>query len=177
MNLVGEPKGPVSNPTPNAWCEPIDGLSGRLRVEFEDLKPGLRHAVYLELRNHSPNPVAASNQPQIHAELFDSAEGLVRTSSLPMSGPIPSLQWALIPRDAYVGFRIDMQTVGVPTREQGMALIAVGGKSWKLKAGEYVLKATVSLKKEEDGPHNQWIGELELPPSEFIVTLTMPAVN
>jgi hypothetical protein len=155
------------------WSEPVDGLCGRLRVEFEDLQPGLRHAVYLELRNHASNPVAVTNQPQTNAELFDSAGKQVSTSGTWMGGPIPSPQWAVIPRDAYIGFRIDMQTVGVPTREHGKALMAVGGKSWELKAGEYVLKTALVFKKEEGAPNNQWVGELALPPVAVVLTTQM----
>lgn len=170
-------KEPMPKPIANVWSESVNGLSGRLRVEFEDLKPGLRHAVYLELRNHSLNPIAVTNQPQIHAELFDSAGKSVGTSGFAMSGPIPNPQWAVIPQDAYLGFRIDMQTVGVPTREHGMVLIAVGGKSWELRAGKYVLKIALVFKREEDGPQNQWVGELELPPVEVVVTTEMLAVT
>jgi hypothetical protein len=177
MNLKGMPQEPTPRPIANVWSEPINGLSGRLRIEFEDLRPGLRHAVYLELRNHSVNPVAVTNQPRVNAELFDVAGKPVSSSDFPLSGPIPNPQWALIPRDAYLGFRIDMQTVGVPTREQGMALIAIGGKSWGLRAGEYVLKAALVFKKEDGAPQDQWIGELELPPIDVVVTTQMLAVN
>jgi hypothetical protein len=118
-------------------------------------------------------PVAVVNQPEIHAELYDSTGKPVSTSSFPMSGPIPNPQWAVIPRDAYLGFRVDMQTVGVPTREQGMALIAVGGKMWGLRAGKYALKARLIFKNEENGPQNQWVGELELPSVDVVVTAQM----
>lgn len=168
-------KQPTPQPLANAWSKPINGLSGKLRVGFEDLKPGLRHVVYLEIRNHSPNPIAVTNQPQIHAELFDSTGKPVSTSAAPMSGPIPYPQWAVIPRDAYLGFRIDMQTVGVPTREHGMTLIAVGDKNWELRARRYVLETTLVFKKEEDAPQNQWVGELALPPVEVVVTTQMLA--
>jgi len=159
------------------WSKAINGLSGHLLVEFEDLDPGLRHAVYIELRNGSLNPFAVTNQPQIQSALFDSAGKPVRTSGLWVSGPLPSPQWAQIPRDAYIGFRIDMQTVGMPTREYGAALMAVGSMSWMLPAGEYVLKATVVFTAEKDGPENQWVGELELPPCTFSVTQEMLAVH
>src|SRR5258708_4754527 len=166
-------KKPTSQPVPKAWSGPVNGLSGRLRVEFEDLQPGLRHAVYLQLRNHSFMPVAVVNQPEIRAELYDSSGVPVSTSSFPMGGPIPGSQWAVIPRDAYIGFRIDMQTVGVPTREHGRALIAIGGKCWEVRVGKYVLKTALVFKKEEGGPQNQWVGELELPPVEVVVTTQM----
>jgi hypothetical protein len=167
------PNEPIAEPVANAWSEPVNGLSGRLRVEFEDLKPGLRHAVYLELRNHSLAPIAVINQPQIHAQLHDSFGKPVSTTSFPMSGPLPNPQWAVIPRDAYIGFRVDMQTVGVPTREHGMALFAVGGKCWGLRAGKYLLQTMLVFKKEGDGPQNQWLGELNLPTVQFTITMRM----
>ena len=83
----------------------------------------------------------------------------------------------MIPRDAYIGFRVDVQTGGVPTREHGKVLLAIGGKSWELRAGNYVLQATVTLKDEEDGPQGRWVGELDLPPVEVVVTSEMLAVN
>jgi len=170
-------KEPTKTTVVNGWSEPVNGLSGRLRVEFEDLKPGLRHAVYPELRNHSLDPVAVTNQPQTHAELYDSSGKPVSTSGLPMSGPIPSPQWGVIPRDAYLGIRVDMQTLGVPTRERGTVLLAVGGKPWELRAGKYLLKATITFKDDKDGPPNRWVGELALPPVEVVVTTEMLAVN
>lgn len=176
MNLTDMQKEPIIQPIANVWSEPVNGLFGRLRVEFEDLKPGLRHAVYLELRNYSLKPVAVTNQPQIHAELFDSSGKPVITSGS-AGGPMPIPQWAVIPRDAYIGFRIDMQTVGVPIREHGKALIAIGGKTWELRAGKYLLEIMPVFKKEEDGPENQWVGEIELPPVEVVVTTEMLAVK
>jgi len=155
------------------WSEPVNGLSGRVLVEFEDLQPGLRHAVFLELKNHSFTPVAALNQPEIRAELYDSFEKPLRTSAVLISGPMPSPQWAVIPRDAYVGFRVDMQTVGVPTADHGTVLLAVGGKAWELKAGKYGLETRLAFKLEEEGPPNQWVGELELPSVEVVVTAEM----
>ena len=157
----------------SAWSEPTRGLAGRLIVEFEDLKPGLRHAVYLELRNHSLDPIAVTNQPQIQADLSDASGGMVSTSGMWMSGPIPRPQWALIPREAYVGFRIDMQTVGLPTREYGMALLAIGDNTWELKAGQYVLEIALLFEGDKDGPQGQWVGTLELPPVQVVVTTQM----
>ena len=81
----------------------------------------------------------------------------------------------MVPQDAYIGFRIDMQTVGVPTREHGVALIAVGGKTWELRAGRHVLHIAVAFKNDASGPSNQWVGELKLPSVEVVVTPQMLA--
>src|SRR5215475_2007014 len=91
----------MAKPTANAWSEPINGLSGRLRVEFEDLKPGLRHAIYVEVRNYSLNSVAVTSQPQAYAELFESAGRPVGPSGISSDGPMPIPHWVVIPRDAY----------------------------------------------------------------------------
>lgn len=153
---------------PNGWSETVSGVSGRLRLEFEDLEPGLRHAVYLELMNHSLNPVMLTNQPGINAQLFESGKP-VDTSGQVGNGPEPIRQWALLPRDAYLGFRIDMQDIGIPTREHGVVLLAIGGKAWELRLGKYLLKVSVDFKAEPDGPANQWVGKLSLPQVEVVV--------
>jgi hypothetical protein len=161
----------------SAWSMPINGLSGRLVVEFEDLDPGLRHAVYLELKNNSPRLLGVTNQPRIQPVVLTSTGKAVGTAGMSMNGPEPSLQWAVIPPDSYVGYRVDMQTAGVPTREHGTALMAVGGVSWLLPSGKYVLKATVVFDEQRDGPHNQWVGELHLTSSAFRITQEMVAVH
>lgn len=159
----------------NVWSDPVKDLSGRVCVDFEDLKPGLRHALYVELKNHAVNPVAITNLPRLHAELRDSLGQPIPTSGLTMSGPTPASQWAVVPRDAYVGFRIDMQTVGVPTRAHGKALLAVGGRAWELTVGNYVLNVTAVFEYQQDGPQNQWSGEIVLPPTDVVVTTQMLA--
>jgi RNA polymerase sigma factor (sigma-70 family) len=150
------------------WSKPVNGLSGRLLVAFEDLKPGLRHAVTLELKNVSTKPLAVLNEPKVEVSLTDAA-GVVLPPSLPrvMSGPIPDPQWGVLPRDAYMGFRVDMTTVGVPTKDH--ALLAVQGRTWDLKPGSYTVRAKVAA---AGAPtHNDaWGGELELPPVEVVVT-------
>jgi len=162
-------------PLANAWSGPANGLSGRLRVEFEDLEPGLRHAVHLELRSHLQDPVAVPVPPRIHARLFDPAGRPLGAAGIARSGPVPEPRWAVIPRDAYVGFRIDLQSVGVPARGQGVALLAVGGESWELGAGRYVLKVAVASENQGETPPGRWVGELELPPVEVVVTARMLA--
>ena len=161
--------------TVNSWSEPVNGLSGRVRVEFEDLQPGLRHAIYLELWNHSFDPVAVTNQPEVCAELIDPGGRPVSPSGISSSGPVHAPQWGVIPADAYIGFRIDMQTVGVPTREQGVALLATGGKNWRVGAGRFVLKIFAAFTEVRGGPTNQWTGDLRLRPIEIVVTPEMLA--
>lgn len=175
--IIQKEKEQMPKPVLGAWSKAVNRLSGRLCVEFEDLNPGLRHAVYAELRNDSLNPVTVTNLPRVDAKLFDSSGKPVNTSGIAVGGPVSTPEWAVIPRDAYIGFRIDMQTVDVPDREQGMVLIAVGGKAWKTKAGKYVLQIVLTIEKERDGPQNQWIGELKLPPYEVLVTAEMLQMN
>ncbi len=152
------------------WSQTVNSLSGRLLVRFEDLKPGLRHSIYLELRNHALAPIVVSNLPEFHAQLFDSSRMPVSESGFSSNGPSPILQWAAIPRDAYVGLRVDLQTIGVPTREHKRVLLAFGNTPWELSVGQYVLEATAVFNREDGGPPNQWTGELKLPPVEVVVT-------
>lgn len=154
-----------------------EGLVGRLLVQFEDLNPGLRHAVYLEIRNERFDPIALTNQPEIRSEVYDRSGTAVPTLQFFANGPRQVRQWAVIPTGAYVGLRIDAQTGTVPTREHGMVLLAVGGRRWGLKPGNYLLKATALFKSDQDGPANQWVGELELPPVEVVVTQEMVATD
>ena len=159
------------------WSAPERGLFGRLHVELEDLDVALRHALYLELRNGSLEPIAVIDQPRIEARLTDEAGKAIEPSEFPMSGPIPNPQWAVIPRGAVLRLRIDMQTVGVPEKKSGKALVAVGGHSWALAAGEYVLRLRVLLERKAGAPVNQWVGELTLPPVAVMITPQMLAAH
>jgi hypothetical protein len=161
-NIMSEQSQPTA--VQGRWCEPVKGLAGRLRIFLEDLNPGLRHAVYVELRNHSAHAMAVIDHPQVRAELLDVSGKALPVAGLTMSGPIPESQWGVIPRGAYLGLRIDMQIAGMPTREQGRALMALGGQAWELTPGIYNLKVVLTFPKEPEGPSNQWIGRLALPP-------------
>ena len=157
------------------WSDVVSGVAGRLRIAFEDLNPGLRHAVYLELANHDFEPITVTNQPAIEAQIFDSLGDPVATAGQIGSGPEPLQQWAVIPKDAYVGLRIDMQNLGVPTKEHGVVLLAVGRKAWELTPGNYLLRTSATFDGEHDGPPNQWVGKLNLPEVEVVVTSEMVA--
>ena len=148
-------------------------MSGRLCVEFENREPGLRHAVYLELRNDGFAPAVVSNLPEFHAELYDSSGQPVGASAAVDDGPNPILQWAVIPRDAYLGLRVDRQSAGVPKKQHRRVLLALGDKTWELNTGKYLLEATTAFKREDSGPDNQWVGELQLPAVDVVVTEEM----
>jgi hypothetical protein len=174
---AGMPQHRIPNPSAGVWAQPRNGLSGRLRVEFEDLDPGLRHAIYLELRNHSLNSITVTDRPRIHAELFGSSGRSIASSGITGDGPMPAHQWAVIPQDVYVGFRVDMRNVGAPAREHRMVQVAVGGENWELTEGEYMLKASAVFERGQSAPRNQWIGDLDLPPIKIVVTRQMFATK
>jgi hypothetical protein len=150
------------------WSKPVNGLSARLVVAFEDCKPGLRHAVTLELKNVSTDPISVIDQPHLKTDL-EAARGSPDPNAtfVAMSGPIPHPQWGTIPRGATLSFRVDMRTVGTPVRDR--ALLAVGG-IWDIKpGGTYVLR-TKLISKKADGPKDQWVGEMTLPAVTVTVT-------
>jgi hypothetical protein len=155
------------------WSKPLNGLKGRLLVSFEDLRPGLRHAVVLEFKNVSMDAIAVSNQPDvINAVLVDSKGKALHQSSFSMSGPVPCEQDAIIPRDAYVGFRIDAQTVGCPS--EGTALLALANKQslpkqWNLHPGQYTLRTAISLSG-RSGKNVPLNGVMNLPAVTIIVS-------
>lgn len=162
------------------WSAPINGLQGRLLVRLEKLHPGLRYEVQLELRNASLSPLTFTNQPKLTTQLLDAGGMAVPQSHAPMSGPIPYPQMATLPRDAYIGFRVDMTTVGVPVKDS--ALLAVGGNCWNLKPGRYAFQARLiseQHRKPISAPSSrrassllpiQWTGEMELPQVTIVVT-------
>src|SRR5687767_145646 len=159
----------IFNPSDN-WSQPVNRLSGRLRIEFEDLSPGLRFAVYLELKNHAFDAIAVINLPEIRAQLSDSSGQPVSTAGISGNGPPPLRQWAVIPRDAYVGLRVDIQAAAVPMKEQRLVFLGLASNRWRIGTGSYRLKPTAVFAPEPTGPTNQWTGELELPAVEIVVT-------
>lgn len=81
------------------------------------------------------------------------------------SGPIPEEQLGTIPRDAYLGFRVDGQTVGLPAT--GEPLLALGDSDWFLEPGTYELRLKIVF---PSSGGSSWTGAFELPP----VVLTVP---
>ncbi len=155
------------------WSETSNNLSGRALVEFEDLAPGLRYTIYLELKNHGADTIVITNQPLLVAALLDASGNPVDTAATVGNGTKPIQQWAAIPNGAYIRFRVDQQGVGYPTKEHREVLLATGEKNWRLKTGQYFLKIKAIFNRLETGPDNQWIGELDLPPVTLTVTEEM----
>jgi hypothetical protein len=153
------------------WSKPANALSGRLVMETETLAFGTRHAIYVELMNEALQSIVLTSQPRCDAALLDSAGTPVPTAGLPSSGPTPVAHWATLPPEAYIGLRIDMRTVAVPTKERGQALVAVGGRTWVLGAGTYELSVALKFGDGSAGPAQQWRGTLDLPPVIFKVTV------
>lgn len=167
-DLVPPAKSQPATPMPAAWGESMNGLSGRLTVVPEGLKLGRRHVVSVELKNDSNTPFAVIDQPRLEAELSAGRKSIPDDSlSLPQSGPIPNPQWGVIPPSASLNIRVDLTTAGVST--DGPALLIVGGKMWKLALGTYELRTVVVAEKSKDGPDNQWVGRLTLPPVEIVI--------
>jgi hypothetical protein len=161
--------------TEDSWSEPVQGLSGRLRIASEDLAFALRHAVHVELRNRATLPIAVSDRPRIEAAVQDGNGRPLPASPMAIDAPVVEPQWGVIPRDACLSYRIDMQLASVPTREIGVASLAIGGNLWELPEGVYVLHATLHFGPAPDAPAGQWCGELKLPAVRFEVTAAMLA--
>ena len=70
--------------------------------------------------------------------------------------------------------RIDAQLVGLPARNHGEALLALGDRSWVVGAGSYLLELQVSFAVDAKGPANHWAGRMDFPPLAFSVTPDMP---
>lgn len=165
---------PVPDRTLTSWTGPVGALVWRLSVEREAVDGGLRHAVFVEARNLSLDAVALSDQPAVRATVRDAAGRELPSAVLPASGPRHAAQWAVVPRDGYVGIRIDGRLVGLPPRDQGKALLALGERSWVVGAGSYLLELQVSFAVDAKGPANHWSGRLDFPPLAFSVMPDMP---
>lgn len=143
-----------------------------MTVELEDIGAGLRYAVHVELANLLPTPIAICTGPELHARLVDARGHDLAGSALPSDGPVFDPQWAVIPRDAYLGLRVDAQSVGVPGRQSHTVLLAVGDRNWALAAGAYVLAVTANARRRAGAPCEQWTGELRMPPLDLRIAAT-----
>ena len=166
----------VTTPGTAPWSKGVNGLSGRLLLERENLQPGLRYAVFLELRNASTDRLVCTNQPDLAAQLFDSNSRPVPTATYPMSGSIPRALGVELEPGVYAGFRVDVQTMGVPPGKT--ILLAIGGyldangygsQAWSLSEGRYTLRVQASFLPLGNAGFC-YRGRIDLPPVEISVS-------
>jgi hypothetical protein len=153
------------------WSSPVNGLLGRLIVKNKPNKYNETTLldIVLELKNVSTKPIAIkNNQNAVTFKLHDLRGYAIPQSGYVKSGPLPYPQWAVIPRDSYLGFSLYDWTVGTPGG--GGIFIALPNYVWLLKEGEFILNATFAIKDiGEDRPENAWSGKLILPPLRISV--------
>lgn len=145
------------------WSAQVRDARARLVLSLEELNPGRRYRAVIELWNTGSSPISLSDQPTVMAELRRGGT-IVPQSGSPRSGPVPEAQLGTVPRDAYLGVRVDAQTVGLPA--SGDRLLALGDKDWILKAGTYELRLRVVHPPSSNGA---WAGSFDLPPVEVTV--------
>lgn len=148
-----------------AWSAPVNGLSARLLVSYQILKsdkyPTYFHYqnVILEAKNVGPELLAFSNQPSFTDLAIRDAQGEeLRGRGYEgnhITGPI---RWAVIPEGAYLGLRVD---TAIP--------VHVGLYFQSFATEDHSLHATLIATK-QDGPENQWLGEIKLPPINLVLT-------
>ena len=140
------------------WSEPVNGLSARLLVTFQE---GGRSSLWagpiiLEVKNTDGKPIAFINQPAFTGAAVRDAIG----NALPeFFGPGNHLsgypQWAVIPGNAYLGMRVD---TSIPV-EVGLCFGVITPDALHLSA--------TLVAKHREGPENQWVGEIKLPPVDL----------
>lgn len=148
------------------WSESVNGLSARLLVTLT--KSGNSPALFatpviLEVRNTDGSPLAFTDQPSFTGQVVRDAQGNALPESVAAGNHLRGVpQWAAIPGNAYLGLRVD---TSVPT-DVGLwyGLIAPEAQS---------LTATLVAQRRE-GPANQWIGEIPLPPVSLMPKATGP---
>ncbi|MBL8820001.1 MAG: hypothetical protein JNL58_28515 [Planctomyces sp.] len=141
------------------WSEPVNGLSARLLVTLHEGGQSSLWAspVILEVKNTNAGSLAFIDQPVFSGAAVRDANG----NSLPEpSHPGNHLtgepQWAVIPGNAYLGLRVD---TSIPV-EVGLCIGVVTPEARTLSA--------TLVAKPREGPENQWVGEINIPPVVLI---------
>lgn len=155
------------------WSAPRDGLRVRLHVQAEDLGAAVRHVVRLEIRNVTGHPVRLSDQPHLDASVTDAAGEPVERFMPPGNAPQRERGWETIAGDSCLALRVDTQGAGMPPRETGEALLALGACCWRLPAGHFVLRTVAHFDKAPGAPAQCWTGDLRPPPVSVVVTPAM----
>ena len=82
-------------------------------------------------------------------------------------GPVGTLSVGVRPNGGYA-VNSGLRVLAVQTEK--WAIPPADEKVWGLEPGEYELSGTLTCEKKAEGPANQWVGKLELPPVRFKVT-------
>jgi hypothetical protein len=138
------------------WSEPVNGLSARLVVTLQESPNSPRFAagpVTLEVKNTYSTPLAFIDQPSFADKATWDANGNALPESFHAGNHLTgNPQWAVIPGNAYLGIRVD---TSIP--------VEVGLCFGVLAPDTQSLSATL-VAKHREGPENQWVGEIQLPP-------------
>jgi hypothetical protein len=162
---------PNASPTPvakrrdpitvsGAWSEPVNGLSARLLVTYVEIAsdkfPTYFHyqKLILEVKNVGSHRLVFSNQPSFANPTIRNAKGEVLHPPGNVDGNqrTGNLEWAAIPFNTYLGLRVD---TAIP--------IKVGLRFESFVTENHSLSATL-VARQQEGPKNQWVGNLDLPP-------------
>lgn len=153
----------TSTPPPAAvaseWSKPVNGLKARWLVNWNAISSD-KHPTYahyrefiLEVKNVGGDFLSFNSQPTFKNLTIRNANGKVIQPPGHIHGNhingIP--QWAVVPDSTYLGLRID---TAIP--------VHVGVHFESFVTENHSLHATLVAKK-QDGPENQWTGEIELP--------------
>lgn len=141
------------------WSEPVDGLSARLLVTLQ----GGTHSslwaspVILEVKNTNSTPLAFIDQPVFTDSAIRDSDGktlpVVSHNGNQLTG---EPQWAVIPGNTYLGIRVD---TSIPVH-YGLCFGLIVPEAHSLTA--------TLVAQHRDGPKNQWIGEIHVPPVSLV---------
>jgi RNA polymerase sigma factor (sigma-70 family) len=160
-------------PQREEWSEAAAGLRGRLLpVVRQKLNGTPILGLTLELANVSTGSLAFKADPEFaKVEVFDSTGKAVRQSGLPRSGPVPNPEYAVIPRDSYLGLPLDILTVGIPPNKG--ALLSLRNADWVLEPGRYTIRASFAA---ASSAVRVTVGGADAQPTAWADKLTLPAV-
>jgi hypothetical protein len=137
------------------WSEPVNGLSARLLVTLHEGGQSSLWAspVILEVKNTTARSLAFIDQPVFSGVAVRDANGNpLPEPSHPGNHLAGGPQWAVIPGNAYLGLRVD---TSIPV-EVGLCIGVVPPEARTLSA--------TLVAKPREGPENQWVGEINIPP-------------
>lgn len=165
------PRKVIAQENSERWSDVINGLQGRLVAKSKHNKYNETNLldIILELKNVSTKPIAIQNdRDAVSFKLYDLRGYAIPQAGSDRSGPVPYPQWAIIPRDSYLGFSLYGYTAGIPGG--GGLFIALPKDTWLLKEGEFILHATFTIENMgKNRPENAWSGKLVLPPLRISV--------